>query len=384
MLPLSLHRTRRVACRLPKRFQDILPEAPFPLPPPDVVVPPQAPPNPGSRHTQLAPLVILDPSIHSAQPPSSSLQHHPVIVTQTNSFGLFCLYAEGSIPIDDPEDQSGQDPLRGGIKPGPVMSLPSDLENLFHPYPNENSWCISDWYWNHGPQKSKKGFENLIKIIGSVDFQSEDLRHTNWHAIDHELSCLDIDGSSHEARSNHGGDLQDWLPESDGWMRRSITISVLFSRHSLKPGPKNYTISNFYCRSLLSIIHDKLSDPLRCRVFRFEPYLLWWKRSSESGVDGVGIYGELFYSQAFLAAHRQLQDPLPDPSSCTLPRRIIALMFWSDATQLTSFGNTKLWPLYVYFGNESKYQRCSPTANLCSHAAYFQTVCSHVDYEIQI
>ena len=54
------------------------------------------------------------------------------------------------------------------------------------------------------------------------------------------------------------------------------------------------------------------------------------------------------------------------------------MMFWSDATQLTAFGDAKLWPLYVYFGNESKYQRCTPTANLCSHAAYFQAVHVHV------
>jgi hypothetical protein len=49
-------------------------------------------------------------------------------------------------------------------------------------------------------------------------------------------------------------------------------------------------------------------------------------------------------------------------------------MFWSDATQLTSFGNAKLWPLYMYFGNESKYCRCKPTNHLCEHVAYFQTV----------
>ena len=36
-------------------------------------------------------------------------------------------------------------------------------------------------------------------------------------------------------------------------------------------------------------------------------------------------------------------------------------MFWSDSTQLTQFGTAKLWPLYVFFGNESKYRRCQPT-----------------------
>jgi hypothetical protein len=57
-----------------------------------------------------------------------------------------------------------------------------------------------------------------------------------------------------------------------------------------------------------------------------------------------------------------------------LPRHIIALMFASDATQLTSFGDTSLWPLYMIFGNESKYRRCKPTLHLCHHVAYFRKV----------
>lgn len=47
-------------------------------------------------------------------------------------------------------------------------------------------------------------------------------------------------------------------------------------------------------------------------------------------------------------------------------------MFWSDATQLTSFGNAKLWPCYLFFGNKSKYRRCRPSCNLCCHVAYFE------------
>ncbi|KIM62395.1 hypothetical protein SCLCIDRAFT_119837, partial [Scleroderma citrinum Foug A] len=57
-----------------------------------------------------------------------------------------------------------------------------------------------------------------------------------------------------------------------------------------------------------------------------------------------------------------------------LPRRIVALMFWSDVTVLTSFGDTKLWPVYMYFGNESKYERCQPSNHLCMHIAYLQMV----------
>lgn len=50
-------------------------------------------------------------------------------------------------------------------------------------------------------------------------------------------------------------------------------------------------------------------------------------------------------------------------------------MFWSDTTQLTSFGNAKLWPTYMYFGNESKYRHCKPSLNLSNHVAYFEMVC---------
>ncbi|KAG2051503.1 hypothetical protein BDR06DRAFT_973805 [Suillus hirtellus] len=42
------------------------------------------------------------------------------------------------------------------------------------------------------------------------------------------------------------------------------------------------------------------------------------------------------------------------------------------AMHLTTFSNAKLWPVYIYFGNESKYCHCKPTYNLSNHVAYFQ------------
>lgn len=385
MLPLSLRRGRRLNRQLPQRFRDILPERPLPFPPIDAVTRPEASAGPESRLSVATPVQSTLSTGSYSTPPNGHLlvpqEHRAVLATQINSFGLFRIYDEGSAPINDPEDRSGDDPISvpdSGVESRTCQ--PSNPGNPFHPYPNENSWLIGDWYWNYGVQKSKRGFEGLIKIIGSVDFHSEDLRHTNWIGIDRELGHLDVHAStSHDALLNHSVDSdlqQNWLPEDDGWMRRTITISVPFPRRSLHPGPKDYTISDFYRRSLLSIIRDKLSDPVRCRSFRFEPYRLRWKRSSAA--DDIGVYGELFHSEAFVRAHRELQDMPPDNvGGCTLPRRIVALMFWSDATHLTSFGDAKLWPLYVYFGNETKYQRCAPTAKFCSHVAYFQTVSFH-------
>ena len=89
--------------------------------------------------------------------------------------------------------------------------------------------------------------------------------------------------------------------------------------------------------------------------------------------ERVRVYGEMYTSRAFLESQRELLESPPEPG-CRAPRAIIALMFWSDETQLTSFGQAKLWPLYMYLGNNSKYQRVKPTSNLCSHVAYFQQV----------
>lgn len=376
-----MRRGRRAHRQLPKRFRDVLPEPPLPLPPQDIV-PREVNVVPVANHHSLAPVVTpdqpsslptSDPIVQFVEPPPVK-EHQAVVATQANSFGLFRLYDEGSIPAHDPEDQSGGDPQPG--VPVEVVESPEDSpENPFHPYPNESSWRLGDWYWNQGTQKSKKGFQSLVEIIGGPSFQSEDLRCTNWTAVDRQLGCSGIPGTSCVPPSISVSDSQGWLPEEDGWKQRTITISVPFPRRSVHPGPRDYSISTFYRRSLLSIIRDKLADPLRCKYFRFEPYLLRWKCSRMADDSDTGVYGEIFYSQAFIAAHRQLQDAPPDlASNCALPRRIVALMFWSDATQLTSFGDAKLWPLYVYFGNESKYQRSNPNANLCSHVAYFQAV----------
>ena len=103
-----------------------------------------------------------------------------------------------------------------------------------------------------------------------------------------------------------------------------------------------------------------------------EPYVLHWHPPHKT--HEIGVHGEFFTSEFFINAHNQLQNSPPE-LGCELPCCIVALMFWSDATQLTAFGDAKLWPLYMYFRNESKYTRWQPSAYLCDHIAYFQTVC---------
>ena len=49
-------------------------------------------------------------------------------------------------------------------------------------------------------------------------------------------------------------------------------------------------------------------------------------------------------------------------------------MFGSDATMLAAFGTAKLWPLYMFYANDSKYKCAKPTEKLFETVAYFEKV----------
>jgi hypothetical protein len=283
-----------------------------------------------------------------------------IFQTPHNVFGLSRRYEATELPSFDAEEQMALEDLSDI----PVYSNSSEVKS-FYPYPNRSAFALGNWHWNGGAQKSQACFRELIDIIGDPEFQSADVRSINWDQINEVLGTEEDTG--------------EWLDEDAGWTHTPVTISVPYQVRRAMPsesgaGPRNYTVEGFRHRNLVSIIREKISGLNENHRFHFEPYELCWQRNI--GVDPIRVQGELYTSPAFIDAHRELQDSPGEPG-CDLPRVVIALMFWSDATQLTAFGNAKLWPLYLFFGNESKYSRCKPTCHLCEHVAYFQTV-SHL------
>jgi hypothetical protein len=273
-----------------------------------------------------------------------------------NIFGLFRQYHAEGVPTHDPEECVVLEDLSDK-----VVNQSSNLNHApesFHPYPNCNSFLLGEWYWNHGVQKSQASFRELLKIVGSPEFEPSDVQGTRWDQINAKLGELGDEGG-------------EWLDDDAGWIKDSVTIQVPFHRRTAHPGSRPYEVADFYHRSLCSVIRETLANPKRDRHFHYEPYELYWHPQSTE--TPVRVHGEFYTSPAFVDAHRQLQDTPREPS-CDLPRVVFALMFWSDSTHLTSFSDAKIWPLYMFCGNESKYQRCKPSCNLCSHIAYFHKV----------
>ncbi|KAG6906039.1 hypothetical protein DXG01_016189 [Tephrocybe rancida] len=359
-LPLPAKRTRRAAARIldtnfvlnDPSLQDLLP----------------------------VPLVaVADSDTAQAQSSPASIDHvsgnlfKSVFDTHSNAFGVFRRYtycqsdsnsSRAFLEQHDPDSHTSLSAMSDIRDP----DSSSNKSEVYAPFPNKSAFLLSDWFWNHGAQKSKDSFRQLLQIIGDNAFSPNDITGTNWQFIDKQLGINDFD----KQLGINDWDLEEWQDGDAGWAELSVSISIPFHRFTDHPGPQNYTVNGFYHRSLVSVIREKLTlKKDDAKQFHLEPYQLLWQ--SREGQDPLPLYGEMYSSEAFLHAHRQLQESPAEPG-CTLPRVVISLMFWSDATHLTQFGNAKITPLYLYFGNESKYRRCRPTCRLAEHVAFFQTL----------
>ena len=171
-------------------------------------------------------------------------------------------------------------------------------------------------------------------------------------------------------------DTVKWLDEDTGWTSTLVSISVPFQPRYGVPSPIgacacNYAVGEFHHRKLVLVIKEKIAGLDTMHQFHFEPYELLWHPPHLP--EPICVQGELYNSPAFIDVHQDLKNS-PGESSCDLPQVVAALMYFSNATHLTAFGSAKLWPLYQFFGNDSKYPRCKPTSHLCEHIAYFLTV----------
>ena len=345
---LATRRPRRQNRQLPKRFRDILPQAQPSLPPPDL------PPSPTASNGESQ--AALSHTLASAT--------RKILRTPRNLFGLVRQYYADKFPSVDPEEEVGLVQLSDC----PIASVEDEASTTidFFPFPNESSFRLGHWYWTGGVQKSLQSFKDLIDIVGHTDFDPDDVRETKWDKINRIL------GDNVEK-----GQEGEWMDVDAGWKTTPIKIEVPFHKRMQTPGVKEYITGNLHHRSLVDVIKERIADPHSASTFHMEPYKLLWQPSKDR--PEIRLHGELYTSDAFLEEHQALQDSPREPG-CDLPRVVVGCMLYSDQTHLTAFGDNHLWPGYLHFGNDTKYCRCKPSCNLCSHVAYFEAVGLSVAY----
>jgi hypothetical protein len=239
-----------------------------------------------------------------------------------------------------------------------TLNLPTDTLRL-GPFPNHSSFELGEWYIEAGSQLSLASLQNLVELAQRPGF-SEQVSQANWPKIFNSL------GGDGDVLSDPTGDANgDWIDEA-GWKQTPVSIPVPIGGLA-----EAQVVGTLFHRSIVSILREKISNSPDTELFHFDPFEVHWQPDLESPPQRV--YSELYNSDAFMKAHRELQDS-PQPAGCHLPRVVVGLMFWSDSTHVSAFSSEKLWPLYMCFGNESKYRRCKTASELCHHVAYFDEV----------
>ncbi|KAF6749073.1 hypothetical protein DFP72DRAFT_852928 [Ephemerocybe angulata] len=236
---------------------------------------PQPPvPTTAATDTQLSP----SPESFEA-PEASSSTHHPA-KSLPNSFGLYKCYDmwRSNLPIETP--------------------VPKETSPDLYPFPNLSSFRLGEWFWSDESEKSQDSFQKLVSIVGDGNFKPEDVRGTNWKAVNNILAQSQYeDGPSNEWQDDDG----------ISWITRSITLSVPFSKTSAIPGVHPYMLPEFHYRSLTEDIRAKLECPVAQENFHTMGFDLRWRPGE--GKEDVRTYGEMYTSKAFIDAYEELQLP---------------------------------------------------------------------------
>ena len=295
--------------------------------------------------------LLLDPV---SDPPDEPLPQITPTPTPCSSSDL-----SSTSPLNDSQSRLNDAPTTDPVSTG---SISDSDPSPFHPYPNWTSFRLGQWYWTGSPQKSESTFKALLEILTDTRFRAEDIVGVNWKLINEKL----LKGETRSSASKNS----EILP--DDWHETEVQISVPVHSKADNPGVHLYDAATLCHRSIVSMICSKVTNPLVFPHLHFEPYELFWKPNS---AEPVRVHGEVYTSPAFIEAHDALQRSPPEPD-CGRERVVIALMFSSDETHLTDYGDAKLHPLYVEFGNESKERRSKQSNGCFEHMAYFESVSS--------
>jgi len=284
--------------------------------------------------------------------------------TLANAFGLFREYVERP-SIQPDENISLRDLTQSTIssEQSTAEARTQQKPNIF-PFSNTSSLLFLRWFHNGVATKSIGDRTTLITdVFHHPEFNPHDIEAGDLAAIESKLDQAD----SMEENSFWTG---------EGWQTSTVNVSIPFTKGS----PASFAIPNLRHRSITKVVVAALRKKRSpASALHYVPFRSFWKSPAPALPDHVErIFDELYSSDIWLKEHAALNEQppelCPDGTECKLPRAIAALMFWSDATQLANFGTAKLWPLYLFLGNQSKWLRGKSSARECHHIAYFTSV----------
>jgi len=239
-----------------------------------------------------------------------------------------------------------------------IQKVATQTREFFEPFCNALIFCLMTWFYQPSITKSIVELNSLVKdVLLAPDFNSNDLIGFN------------------AAKENNLMDtyqkLQTEYPTpfsfNDKWLKGSVEISlpcdgVEFTSEDATP---KFRVE-FHYRKITQVIQAALAE---LHTFPFKPY---WQPSP--GEPEERIYSEVLTGDIWNAEYEKICGTPRSGENSALERFIIRLLIWLDSTSLTQFRNAELWPIYLYIGNQSKYECAKPSSFSSHHLAYLLKV----------
>jgi hypothetical protein len=205
-------------------------------------------------------------------------------------------------------------------------------------YSSKTAELLLDWQNTSGSMKSDEEINRLVQAV---------LLHPEF-----ELDALPTFNATRENRKVDTAEKQS--PYLHSFQHADINIEVPSGSKGVPP--RLFTIPGLYHRKIITLIKEAFNSKISDH-FHLTPFKLFRTRTHPSGEDKERVCSEMYNSDAFLDEHDKVQRAPTDDPSCKREKDVACLMFWSDATHVATFGTAKLWPIYMLFGNLSKYMQ---------------------------
>ena len=329
--------------RIPRRFQDELPPAPPYIPDDDDIS--------GSEFDAHSPFRSEEDSygvfreyLHGKPSITPDLYHNLTDITDSPYLAL------------DPSSSGRYHPMQM-IKKGFTGT------EFFEPFRNASTFRLMSWFYRPSITKSITELNTLVEdVILAPDFNPQDL--IGFNAVK-ENKVMD----AYQVKSLDGPTPFSF---NDTWLEGSVEIPLPcdgFNFASEAEAPK-FTVK-FHYRKIVEVLKAALAEQCAEKFHTF-PFKVYWKPSPDEFDER--IYSEIFTGDSWNSEFEKLFNSVQNGENSTLERFIIGLLIWSDGTALAQFGNAEMWPIYLYVGNQSKYERAKPNSQTSHHIAYLPKV----------
>ena len=316
-------------------------------------------------------LCIVLPEVPSQSPSAAPSTPSTSFQTQPNSGGMICIYPTQPTQIPD----LGTTGAHSNYIDAPMLAssnlLFSNLlnivassnitcDNLFLAFSSPTASLLMCWQYLQSTAKSKDELNRLWKYIKDPTFNPQeqlDFSHDRkWKWVGKYL-----EDDMNPFHAQHG-----WFCSSFNLLL--IKENIWYTSED-DPSIPIITIKNLYHRSIVDIMKSVFSEKVSL-TFHMLPFEEFWTTTNG---HNIWVYSETYMFSHILDTYREINSNLWEDGN-NYKQIIAPLMLWSDATQLSHFGDASLWPVYLYFGNQSKYTWGKPTSGTYHHIAYIPSV----------